>query len=184
MIFLSTPKAYSSYNEPLIYVFDTESTTPRDVELKIKNKETGQTIGRKRLYGVTYGEVDIAPYLRSAAQPTLPDFVAENSVVETSARQSEQSIEEEVIMTVNDFNVQGGIIQSAEEARRLAESAYEDTRARFIIGQSDINSLSLALNRKDAAQKNYIAALKNYWLSYYKIRRLTLLDFEKGEVIK
>ena len=106
------------------------------------------------------------------------------SVVETSARQSEQSIEEEVIMTVNDFNVQGGIIQSAEEARRLAESAYEDTRARFIIGQSDINSLSLALNRKDAAQKNYIAALKNYWLSYYKIRRLTLFDFEKGEVIK
>lgn len=86
MIFLSTPKAYSSYNEPLIYVFDTESTAPRNVELKIKNKETGQTIGRKRLYGVTYGEVDIAPYLRSAAQPTLPDFVAENSVVETSAQ--------------------------------------------------------------------------------------------------
>jgi len=106
------------------------------------------------------------------------------SVVETSARQSEQSIEEEVIMTVNDFNVQGGIIQSAEEARRLAESAYEDTRARFIIGQSDINSLSLALNRKDAAQKNYIAALKNYWLSYYKIRRLTLFDFEKGKEIR
>ena len=86
MIFLSTPKAYSSYNEPLIYVFDTESTAPRNVELRIKNKETGQTIGRKRLYGVTYGEVDIAPYLRSAAQPTLPDFVAENSVVETSAQ--------------------------------------------------------------------------------------------------
>lgn len=106
------------------------------------------------------------------------------SVVETSARQSEQSIEEEVIMTVNDFNVQGGIIRSAEEARKLAESAYEETRARFIIGRSDINSLSLALNRKDAAQKNYIAALKNYWLSYYKIRRLTLFDFEKGEEIK
>ena len=106
------------------------------------------------------------------------------SVVETSARQNEQSIEEEVIMTVNDFNVQGGIIQSAEEARKLAESAYEDTRARFIIGQSDINSLSMALNRKDAAQKNYIAALRNYWLSYYKIRRLTLFDFEKGKEIK
>ena len=106
------------------------------------------------------------------------------SVVETSARQNEQSIEEEVIMTVNDFNVQGGIIQSAEEARKLAESAYEDTRARFIIGQSDINSLSLALNRKDAAQKNYIAALRNYWLSYYKIRRLTLFDFEKGKEIE
>lgn len=106
------------------------------------------------------------------------------SVVETSARQTEQSIEEEVVMTVNDFNVQGGLIRSAEEARDLAESAYEETRMRFLIGKSDINSLSLALNRKDAAQKNYITALKNYWLSYYKIRRLTLFDFEKNKRIE
>ena len=106
------------------------------------------------------------------------------NVVKTSATQSEQSLEEEVIMTVNDFNVQGGIIYSAEEAKGLAEQAYEDTRMRFIIGKSDINSLSLALNRKETAQKNYIAALRNYWLSYYKIRRLTLYDFERNQQIE
>lgn len=99
------------------------------------------------------------------------------TVVEISSRQSEQQIEEEVVMTVNDFNVQGAMIESAEEARLLAESAYEDTRMRFIIGKSDINSLSMALTRKDAAEKNYISALRNYWLSYYKIRRLTMYDF-------
>lgn len=99
------------------------------------------------------------------------------TVVEISSRQSEQQIEEEVVMTVNDFNVQGAMIESAEEARLLAESAYEDTRMRFIIGKSDINSLSMALTRKDAAEKNYITALRNYWLSYYKIRRLTMYDF-------
>ncbi len=99
------------------------------------------------------------------------------NVVEISSRQTEQQIEEEVIMTVNDFNVQGGMIESAEEARMLAESAYEDTRMRFIIGKSDINSLSMALTRKDTAEKNYIYALRNYWLSYYKIRRLTMYDF-------
>lgn len=99
------------------------------------------------------------------------------TVVEISSRQSEQQIEEEVVMTVNDFNVQGGMIESAEEARLLAESAYEDTHMRFIIGKSDINSLSMALTRKDAAEKNYISALRNYWLSYYKIRRLTMYDF-------
>ena len=26
-------------------------------------------------------------------------------------------------------------------------------------------------------KKNYIYALRNYWLSYYKIRRLTMYDF-------
>ncbi|MBQ8593585.1 MAG: TolC family protein [Bacteroidaceae bacterium] len=102
------------------------------------------------------------------------------NVVEISARQTEQRLEEEVIMTVNDFNVQGGMIESAEEARMLAASAYEDTRMRFIIGKSDINSLSMALTRKDTAEKNYISALRNYWLSYYKIRRLTMYDFTKN----
>lgn len=105
------------------------------------------------------------------------------NVVEISSRQTEQQIEEEVIMTVNDFNVQGGMIESAEEARLLAESAYEDTRMRFIIGKSDINSLSMALTRKDTAEKNYISALRNYWLSYYKIRRLTMCDFVNESVI-
>lgn len=105
------------------------------------------------------------------------------NVVEISSRQTEQQIEEEVIMTVNDFNVQGGMIESAEEARLLAESAYEDTRMRFIIGKSDINSLSMALTRKDTAEKNYISALRNYWLSYYKIRRLTMYDFVNESVI-
>lgn len=105
------------------------------------------------------------------------------NVVEISSRQTEQQIEEEVIMTVNDFNVQGGMIESAEEARLLAESAYEDTRMRFIIGKSDINSLSMALTRKDTAEKNYISALRNYWLSYYKIRSLTMYDFVNESVI-
>ena len=61
MKFTSIPDTYSSYREPLIYAFDTESTTPRDVELKIINRSTGEEIGRKRLYNVTSGEVDIAP---------------------------------------------------------------------------------------------------------------------------
>ena len=106
------------------------------------------------------------------------------NVVEISSHQTEQEIEEEVVMTVNAFNVQSGMIESAEEAKLLAESAYEDTRMRFIIGKSDINSLSMALTRKDTAEKNYIAALRNYWLSYYKIRRLTMFDFTQNRPIR
>jgi hypothetical protein len=34
--------------------------------------------------------------------------------------------------------------------------------------------------KKQEAQKNYISALQNYWLNYYKIRKLTLHDFESG----
>ena len=102
------------------------------------------------------------------------------NVVRISSRQSEISIEEEVIMTVNDFNVQQSLVQSAEEALDLAILAYEETRQRFIIGKADISSLTLSLNRQQEAQRNYISALQDYWLNYYKIRKLTLFDFASG----
>lgn len=102
------------------------------------------------------------------------------NVVRTSARQSEISIEEEVIMTVNDFNMQQSMVASAEEALDLSVLAYNETRQRFIIGKADVNSLTLALNRQQEAQRNYISALQNYWTYYYKIRKLTLHDFASG----
>ncbi len=100
------------------------------------------------------------------------------NVVEIEARQAELSIEEDVIMTVSDFNIQQQLVSSAIEALDLAETAYAQTRQRFIIGKADINSLTLSLNRQQDANKNYISALQNYWLSYYKLRKLTLFDFE------
>jgi outer membrane protein TolC len=102
------------------------------------------------------------------------------NVAKISARQEEVSLEEDVMMTASDFSVQQDMIASAEEALDLAELAYDQTRKRFIIGKADINSLTLALNRQQEAQKNYIQAMQNYWLNYYKIRKLTLYDFESG----
>ena len=105
------------------------------------------------------------------------------NVARISVQQNETSLEQDVIMTVNEFNIQQGLIQRQEAAMRLANMAYSSTIEQYIIGRADINSLTLSLNRQKEAQKNYIAALKNYWLSYYKIRKLTLFDFEKQEKI-
>lgn len=102
------------------------------------------------------------------------------NVTRISAQQQGLSIEEDVIMTVGDFNVQQGLIGSAEEALDLANMAYNETKQKFLIGKADLNSLTLSLNRQQEAQRNYISALQNYWLSYYKIRKLTLHDFQTG----
>ncbi len=94
-------------------------------------------------------------------------------------RQKEISLEEEVAITVGDFNVQQEMIVSAEEAEQLAEAAYGQTMQRFIIGKADVNALTLSRNRQQEARKNYISALSNYWQNYYKIRKMTLFDFVK-----
>ena len=85
MKFTSVPEAYSSFRDSLIYAFETESEA-RDVEAKIINADTGEVIGRKKLYGVTAGEIDIAPYLRRAVRPTLPEQVSECGEVECSSQ--------------------------------------------------------------------------------------------------
>lgn len=101
------------------------------------------------------------------------------NITRLTAQENEIRLEEDVIMTVGDFTIQQHLIRSAEEAMELAKLAYEQTRERFIIGKADINSLTLSTNRRQEAQRNYISALKNYWQSYFKIRKLTLYDFEK-----
>jgi outer membrane protein TolC len=102
------------------------------------------------------------------------------NVTQISARQQEMAIEEDIIMTVGDFNIRQQLIASAEEALDLAQTAYAETKQRFMIGKADVNSLTLSLNRRQTAERTYITALRNYWLSYYKIRKLTLFDFEMG----
>lgn len=99
------------------------------------------------------------------------------NVTKLSIRQQELALEQDIIMTVNDFNIQQNQIVSAEEALKLAVMAYNTTKERFIIGKADLNSLTLALQRQNSAQRNYILSLQNYWQNYYKLRRLTLYDF-------
>ena len=75
------------------------------------------------------------------------------NILEIQARQDELSMEEDVIMTVSDFNIQRQLVSSAIEALDLAETSYAQTRQRFIIGKADLNTLTLSQNRQQDANK-------------------------------
>ena len=75
MKFTSLPEAYSSFREPLICTFNTESAVAKDVEILIKRADDNKVIGKKRLRKVKQGQIDIAPYLRNALQPTIPEQI-------------------------------------------------------------------------------------------------------------
>jgi outer membrane protein TolC len=90
---------------------------------------------------------------------------------------AEQELEQEVLTTVADFNRQQRLITKSEEALRMAIESYNIYKQRFIVGKADINTLTLSLNRRKEAQRNYLATLNPYWRTYYAIRRLTFYDF-------
>jgi outer membrane protein TolC len=77
--------------------------------------------------------------------------------------------------------------------RNLALSATSDTVAqkrfdvaynRYVIGNISIDNLYLAQQEKDEARRRFVLALRGYWQAYYRLRRATLYDFERGERIR
>ncbi len=83
-------------------------------------------------------------------------------------------------------------LQLAQAKRNLDLSAKADSVAgkrfevaynRYVIGRIAIDVLYLAQSEKDQALLQYVQALRGYWLAYYGLRRATLYDFEKGQVI-
>jgi outer membrane protein TolC len=83
--------------------------------------------------------------------------------------------------------------QLAQSSRNLALSAKADTVAnkrfevaknRYIVGKIGIDNLYLAQNERDQALRGYIEALRGYWASYYRLRRLTLYDFAENRPIR
>ncbi|MCF0160786.1 MAG: TolC family protein, partial [Bacteroidaceae bacterium] len=101
--------------------------------------------------------------------------------VRLTAQQETTTLEENVMVTIDEFNIQQALIANAREAFELAQVAYNQTQQRFFIGKVTVADLTLASNRRQEAQKNYILALQNFWQNFYKIRRLTLYDFEHNE---
>lgn len=83
-------------------------------------------------------------------------------------------------------------LRLAQARRSLALSAKADTVGqkrfdvaynRYVIGRIAIDNLFLAQREKDQAREQHVRALRDYWEAYYRLRRITLYDFERGRVI-
>ena len=67
----------------------------------------------------------------------------------------------------------------AAKADTVAAKQFEVARNRYIIGKIQNDALYLAQGEKDAAVLANVQALRNYWMSFYLLRRLTLYDYAK-----
>jgi len=100
-------------------------------------------------------------------------------VVRTNVMQAEIDFDQEIMLQVMQFNLQDDQLRIAAKADTVAQKRYSVTKQRFYIGRIDVLELNIALGEKDAATRNYLSSMKNYWSYFYNIRRLTLYDFEK-----
>jgi len=113
-------------------------------------------------------------------------YLAARNTVEAAERNEQEmarDTELDVALTVADFNERQSIVETSRQALTIAEDAYAQTLQRFIRAQANAYDLSLAQSHWQTARQNQIASLQNYWISYYHLRRLTLYDYQRHEVI-
>ena len=99
--------------------------------------------------------------------------------------QQEQLIFEQQVMTeVAQMETLESQLAVAEEAAEVAQKRYQIARESFSLGEISITELNIAQNEKDNAKRIYLQALRNFWETYYRLRLLTLYDFEEGKPIR
>ena len=66
----------------------------------------------------------------------------------------------------------------------VAGKRFDVAYNRYVIGKINIGDLYIAQSEKDAALEQFVGGLRDYWLAWYQLRRITLYDFLAGRPIR
>ena len=91
--------------------------------------------------------------------------------------ETERVIVESIVNTVNELRIQQMMLEDTKKAMELADESFRQNQYNYAHGLSDINTFTLSQSRKDSAHINYISALRDFWLAYYRLCAITLYDF-------
>ncbi len=102
-------------------------------------------------------------------------------LVMTSIEQERIDFEQNIFLTVMQFNMQKNKLYIAAKSDTVAQKRYDVTQKRYLIGKvNDILDLNQAQIDNDNSKKDYYRSLRNYWQNYYELRKLTLYDFQNN----
>ncbi len=124
--------------------------------------------------GLTFS-VPIVDWGRARSEREIA--LANRDLVQSQIQQSNINFEQEVVLRVRQFNLQGNQVLIASKADLVSRKRFEVAKARYLIGKTEIIDLNIANSEQDQARRAYIAALLSFWNDYYTIRKLTLYDY-------
>lgn len=123
--------------------------------------------------------VPIADWGKAKARREIAQSNAE--LTQLQVAQERVNFEREVLVKVQQFDLVREQVRIALRAYEIAQKRLGITRQRYFVGNILITDLNLALQEEASSRRGYVASLRNFWLAYYDLRRLTLYDFERNE---
>jgi outer membrane protein TolC len=92
---------------------------------------------------------------------------------EQALREVERALSEDVQTTLDNLRSHEQMLNFTTEAVSMADEVFELTAENYANGLCDINTYSLAQNRRDEAYNQHLTALAGYWTTYYHLLTLT-----------
>ena len=113
---------------------------------------------------------------RSRIQSAIAD---KNRAAEERQLQ-EKEFDQSVYFQAKQLDLLEQQVAIAAQADTIATRRFEVARNRYLVGNIDITDLFDAQREKDLANNTYIQTLRQFWLSLYTLRQLTLYDFDRS----
>ncbi|MDO7851027.1 TolC family protein [Hymenobacter convexus] len=139
--------------------------------------------------GATYLNLQNQQQVALAFSMPLVDWGRQHSIIKTAelardqaqhtVAQEERTFEQTVLTQASQFATLAQQLHLAGRADSIAQRRYDIARATYLLGRISLTDLSLASNAKDGAKRDYIFALRACWVAHFRLRALTLYDFER-----
>jgi hypothetical protein len=126
--------------------------------------------------------IPILDWGRSSSAVKLAE--SQRELVVYDVEKDKSDFERGVIVQVEQFGLMKDQLNTAREADRVAENGYLIALKKFQSGEISITDLNISLSERESAKRDYIYSIQSYWESFYRLRILTLFDFELNQKIR
>lgn len=141
------------------------------------DKSYFQTYRDQKTYAAAMVGLSIPIYDGKLAKNRMRQAETGMETARLAAQEQNRQLEESVVTTINSLETRLHTLPEAAKGLRLADEAFVLIQRRYADGQIDMNTYMLAQSRKDQAHSIYTSLLCSFWMSYYKLCRLTMYDF-------
>ena len=108
---------------------------------------------------------------------------ANAELIKSNIEQEKIDFNQDIYEKVKIFTLNRKQLKVSNRAKEVAAKRFEVAKQRYLIGKTMVTNLQIAQQEKDNALIRYINAYRDFWISYYDIRKTTHYDFEAKTII-
>ena len=147
-----------------------------NVGLQQVNSVLGRAYSDQRLYALGAVTLSVPLMDHGAAKSRHAAAQAWVEREENALDEAGRKLSEDVTTTLHNINIYRQLLEQTTQAVAMADEVFELNAENYANGLCDINTYTLAQNRRDEAYNQYLSALEKYWTTYYHLHTLTGKD--------